>query len=46
LIPADPIAPADVLFIAGDVQQGWVPNPLGLILILAGMVLLLREFKV
>ena len=39
------LIPADVLFISGDVQQGWVPNPLGLILILAGMVLLLREFK-
>ena len=45
LIPADSAAPVDVLFISGDVQQGWVPNPLGLILLLAGMVLLLREFK-
>ena len=45
LIPAVSTAPADVLFISGDVHQGWVPNPLGLILILAGMVLFLREFK-
>jgi hypothetical protein len=45
LISVDSSAAPDVLFISGDVQQGWVPNPLGLILILAGMVLLLREFK-
>lgn len=46
LISADSIAPANVLFISGDVHEGWIPNPLGLILILAGMVLILREFKV
>jgi len=45
LISFDSIAPADVLFISGDVQQGWVPSPLGLILLFAGMLLILREFK-
>jgi hypothetical protein len=45
LISFDSIAPADVLFISGDVQQGWLPSPLGLILIFVGMLLILREFK-
>jgi hypothetical protein len=46
LIAADSIAPAHVLFISGGVHEGWIPSPLGLILILAGMVLILRELKV
>lgn len=46
LISFDSIAAPDVLFISGDVQQGWVPNPLGLILLFAGMLLLLRGFKI
>ena len=45
LISFDSIAPPDVLFISGDVQQGWLPSPLGLILIFVGMLLILREFK-
>jgi hypothetical protein len=45
LVSFDSIAPPDVLFISGDVHQGWVFSPLGFLLLLAGMVLLLREFK-
>ena len=45
LISFDSIAPPDVLFISGDVHQGWLPSPLGLILIFVGMLLILREFK-
>jgi hypothetical protein len=45
LISADSTVPPDVLFISGDVQQGWIPNPLGLIMLAAGMVLVLRELR-
>ena len=45
LISFDSSAPPDVLFISGDVYQGWVLNPLGFILLFAGMLLVLRELK-
>jgi hypothetical protein len=45
LISVSSDEPPDVLFISGDVQQGWLPNPLGLIMLAAGMVLLLREIR-
>jgi hypothetical protein len=45
LISADSTTPPGVLFISGDVQQGWLPNPLGLIMLTAGMVLMLRELR-
>ena len=45
LISADSTSPPDVLFISGDVQQGWSPNPLGLVMLAAGMVLILRELR-
>ena len=45
LIAASPDGPADVLFISGDVHQGWLFNPLGLVMLIAGMVLFLREAR-
>jgi hypothetical protein len=45
LISASSNEPPDVLFISGDVQQGWYPNPLGLVMLAAGMVLMLRELR-
>ncbi|HLF88149.1 MAG TPA: hypothetical protein VI451_04335 [Anaerolineales bacterium] len=45
LISASSTAPPNVLFISGDVHQGWLPNPLGFIMIFAGMLLVLREFR-
>ena len=45
LIAASSNEPPDILFISGDVQQGWIPNPLGLIMLAAGMVLILRELR-
>jgi hypothetical protein len=45
LISASSGEPADVLFISGDVQQGWILNPLGFIMLTAGMVLLLRGIR-
>ena len=45
LISVSSNEPPDVLFISGDVQQGWLPNPLGLIMLAAGMVLILRELR-
>lgn len=41
LISADRFAPPEVLFISGDVHAGWLPNPLGLVMILAGLVMVL-----
>jgi hypothetical protein len=35
----------DVLFISGDVFQGWMPNPLGLVILAAGMILVLRQLR-
>ena len=35
----------DVLFISGDVFQGWMPNPLGLVMLAAGMILVLRQLR-
>jgi hypothetical protein len=45
LISASSNEPPGVLFISGDVQQGWYPNPLGLVMLAAGMVLMLRELR-
>ena len=45
LIAASANGAADVLFVSGDVHQGWIPNPLGLIMLIAGMVLFLREAR-
>jgi len=45
LIAASANESPDILFISGDVYQGWLPNPLGLIMILAGMVLILRDLR-
>jgi hypothetical protein len=45
LISDSPNTTSDVLFISGDVQQGWLPNPLGLIMLAAGMILILRELR-
>jgi hypothetical protein len=45
LISVSADQPPDVLFISGDVQQGWIPNPLGLVMLFAGMVLILRELR-
>lgn len=43
LISVDSVAAPDVLFISGDVQKGWLPSPIGFIMLIAGMVLLLRQ---
>jgi hypothetical protein len=43
LISVDLSAPPDVLFISGDIHKGWLPNPLGLLMLLGGMVLILRQ---
>ncbi len=45
LIAASANATPDVLFISGDVHQGWTPNPLGLVMLAAGMILVLRPLR-
>lgn len=44
-IAASSGAAPDVLFISGDVFQGWMPNPLGLVMLAAGMILILRQLR-
>lgn len=45
ITPIDLFASSNMLFVSGDAYEGWLPNPLGLIILGGGIWLFLRGHK-